>query len=40
MKYNGSVTVLMTGTGMKEILQKALGGVPKMLTEKKYPRNL
>ena len=32
MSYIGSVGVLATGTGMKEILEKTFGGVPKMLT--------
>ena len=40
MSYIGSIGVLMAGTGMKEILEKAFDGVPKMLTGKKYPQNL
>ena len=37
MSYIGSVGVLVAETGMKEILVKAFGWVPKMLTGKKYP---
>ena len=37
MSYIGSVGVLVAGTGMKEILEKTFGGVPKILTGKKYP---
>ena len=40
MSYIGSIGALMAGTGMKEILEKAFGGVLKMLTGKKYPQNL
>ena len=32
MSYIWSAGVLATGTGMKEILDKTFGGVPKMLT--------
>ena len=39
LSYIGSVGVLVAETGMKEILVKAFGGVPKMLTGKKYPWN-
>ena len=40
MSYTGSIGALMAGTGMKEILAKAFGGLPKMLSGKKYPQNL
>ena len=40
MSYIGSIGTLMAGTGMKEILEKTFGGVPKMLLGKKYPQNL
>ena len=40
MSYIGSIGNLMAGTGVKEILEKAFGGVPKMLIGKKYPQNL
>ena len=40
VSYIGSIGVLMAGTCMKEILEKAFGGVSKMSTVKKYPQNL
>ena len=40
MSYIESIGVLMAGTGMKEILEKAIGGAPKMLTWKRYPQDL
>ena len=40
MSYIVSIDVLMAGTGMKEFLEEAFGGVTKMLTFKKYPQNV
>ena len=40
MSYIGSIGVFMAGTGMKKIIEKAFGGVSKMLTGKKCPQNL
>ena len=38
MSFIGSISSLMAGSGLKEILEKAFGGVPKMLTGKKFPQ--
>lgn len=40
MSHIGSISVLITGTGVNEILDKAFGGIPKMLTGKRYLQNL
>ena len=36
MSYIGSIVSLMVGSGLKEILEKAFGDVPKMLTRKTF----
>ena len=38
MSYVGSIGSLMAGSGLKEILEKAFSGVPKMLTGKNFPQ--
>ena len=40
MSYIASIDVVMAGTGMKEFLEKAFGGVTKISTFKKYPQNV
>ena len=40
MSFIGDVGTLMGNTGLSEIMQTASGGVPKMLTGKKFPQNM
>ena len=40
MSFIGAVGTLMGNTGLREIMQTAFGGVPKMLTGKKFPQNM
>ena len=40
MIFIGSISVLLAVTGMKGILEKAFGGVLKMLIGKNHPQNL
>ena len=40
MSFVGSIGTLMADTGLEEIMDVAFGGVPKMLTGKKYPQNV
>ena len=40
MTFIGAVGTLMGNTGLSEIMQTAFGGVPKMLTGKKFPQNM
>ena len=40
ISYVGSIGLLIAGTGIKTILEKAFGRVSKMLTRKRYPQNL
>ena len=40
MSFIGAVGTLMGNTGLSEIMQTAFGGVPKMLTGKKFPQNM
>ena len=37
--YIGAVGVLMTGSGLEELMKAAFGGVTKMLTGKNFPQN-
>ena len=40
MGFIASVGTLMDNTGLTEIMQTAFGGVPKMLSGKKFPYNM
>lgn len=40
MNFVGAVGTLMADSGLQEVLQAAFGGVPKMLTGKKFPQNV
>lgn len=40
MGFIGSVGTLMNNTGLTEVMQSAFGGVPKMLSGKKFPQNM
>ena len=40
MSFIGSVGVLMSGSGLKEILSSTFAGAEKMLLGKKFPMNL
>ena len=40
MSFIGAVGTLMGNTGLSEIMQTAFGGVPKMLTGKRFPQNM
>ena len=40
MSFVGAVGSLMSNTGLTEIMQTTFGGVPKMLTGKKFPQNV
>ena len=40
MNFAGAVGVLMSDTGLENILQAAFGGVPTMLSCKKFPQNI
>ena len=40
MSFIGCVGVLMTNTGLEEVMCKAFAGVKKMLTGKKFPQNM
>ena len=39
MSFVGSVSVLMAGSGLEEILKSTFGGVQHMLTGMKFPQN-
>ena len=39
MSYIGAVGTLRSNTGLEELMQSTFGGVPKMLTGKKFPQN-
>ena len=40
MSFVGAVGTLMNNSGLEELMNSAFGGVPKMLSGKKYPQNL
>lgn len=40
MSYVGSIGTLMSGTGLKKILERVFGGVQKMLKGKKFRENV
>ena len=40
MSFFGAVGTLMSNTGLTEIMQTTFGGVPKMLSGKKFPQNV
>ena len=40
MSLFGAVGTLMSNTGLTEIMQTTFGGVPKMLSGKKFPQNV
>ena len=40
MSFIGAVGTLMCNSGLEEILQSAFGGVPKMLSGKRFPQNV
>ena len=40
MSLVGAVGTLMSNTGLTEIMQTTFGGVPKMLSGKKFPQNV
>ena len=40
MSFVGAVGTLMSNTGLTEIMQTTFGGVPKMLSGKKFPQNV
>lgn len=40
MSFVGYVATLMADTGLKEVTESAFAGFPKMLTGKKFPRNV
>ena len=39
MSFVGCIGVLMSGSGLEEVLEAGFGGVSKMLTGKNYPQN-
>ena len=40
MSCIGSIETLMADTGLSDIMSSVFGGVPKMLTGKKFPQNV
>ena len=40
MSFVGAVGTLMRGSGLEEILKSSFGGVPKLLSGKKFPQNV
>ena len=40
MSFIGAVGSLMSNSGLEELMNTAFGGVPKMLSGKKFPQNL
>ena len=40
ISFAGAVGTLMCNSGLEEILQSAFGGVPKMLSGKRFPQNV
>ena len=40
MSFVGSVGTLMAESGLAEVMSAVFGGVPKMLSGKKFPQNM